>query len=514
MLMRIVRLSLALLLTAALAAACVTDDTTEGDYSRLTYITVDSTTVRPVYHINKNEMLTIEPRISQLGGAKPVSYTWEIDQEVYSNDPVFTYHGDRLGSYHCRLILANEDGRTFVPFTLNVNSPYEEGLTVLSRDTDGRSRLSFMLTPTDDSVVPQFYDEDCFSTNNPDVMLASNAIDMAQSSGTLIIACQGQVTSDGLQQAAGAADRATLYYLNDKTFVVENMVSAPEYPDFVPTRMHVPSVGLSGATYPVLTQCGKVYEFSSTEGALSQARLLQGVYAPSSMMEDPGNGRYYNMVFWDKEVGDLCQLYNGYGPYYCSRTYNCTRDRCTGSDNYFQNRDFVQVVSIDRTDEQAITASARMLVITRNSFMYQKTIMAPGFWEYNYDTSETVLIDNGGTQTAGFGQSNFTETTPCIANMTYYSLLYGVGNKVYKWNFTSSQYLTDAQVLQTVGSDQAVITAFVQSADHRQTFVAFYEPGQSGLNGSIWVIDTDRGDVLRRYDNVCYQPVKMLYKKK
>lgn len=501
-----------LLMTAALTA-CVSDDSTTGDLTSLSLIKVDSTSISSTYHINKNETLTIEPHFSQTNAAKPVSYTWEINQEVYSTEPVFKYRGDRLGSYNCRLILANDDGRTFFHFTLNVNSPYEEGLTVLSHDADGHSRLSFMLTPTDGSK-PQFYDEDCFAVNNPDMAMVSNAVDMTQSSGTLIIACQGQLSSDGLRQAGNSDDQATIYYLNDKTFVIENMLSAPEYPDFVPTRMHIPSVGLSGASYPILTRCGKVFEFSSTEGALSEARLLQGIFAPSSMIEDPGAGRYYNIVFWDTEVGDLCHLYNGYGPYFCSKTYNCTRDKCSGSNNYFLNRSFVQVVPIDRTDAQKTTSTARMLVITRNSFMYQKTIMSPSFWEYNYDTAETVLVDNGGTQTAGFGESNFTETTPCIANMTFYSLLYGVGNQVFKWNFTSSQDLTNAQVLQTVGSSEAIITDFAQSADHRRTYVAFYEPGQTGLNGSVWVIDTDKGDILQKYDNISYQPVKLLYKMK
>ena len=43
---------------------------------------------------------------------------------------------------------------------------------------------------------------------------------------------------------------------------------------------------------------------------------------------------------------------------------------------------------------------------------------------------------------------------------------------------------------------------------------AFYEPDQEGLNGSVWVFDTDKGTVLEKYDNVCYEPVKMFYKKR
>jgi hypothetical protein len=60
----------------------------------------------------------------------------------------------------------------------------------------------------------------------------------------------------------------------------------------------------------------------------------------------------------------------------------------------------------------------------------------------------------------------------------------------------------------------AVITDFEISADHLKTYVAFYEPHKEGLNGSVWVFDTNSGEVLEQYNNVCYQPVKVMYKKK
>ena len=100
-------------------------------------------------------------------------------------------------------------------------------------------------------------------------------------------------------------------------------------------------------------------------------------------------------------------------------------------------------------------------------------------------------------------------------------MLFPDGNKVMKWYYNKETkddgkiyYLEDAEVLCTIGSNKAVITAFEISDDHKQTYVAFYEPEQEGKNGSVWVINTDTGEVLEKYDNVCYQPVKIIYKKK
>ena len=96
-------------------------------------------------------------------------------------------------------------------------------------------------------------------------------------------------------------------------------------------------------------------------------------------------------------------------------------------------------------------------------------------------------------------------------------MLFADGNQIRQWNYSSSKAedeINNAKVLQTLGSESAVITSMSLSADHKKTYVAFYEPDKSGLNGSVWIIDTDNGNILDRYDNVCYQPVKVIYKKK
>ena len=115
------------------------------------------------------------------------------------------------------------------------------------------------------------------------------------------------------------------------------------------------------------------------------------------------------------------------------------------------------------------------------------------------------------------GQLALSENTPCVANKTYSSMLFADGNKVMKWYYLNDAYLENAVELLQVGSDEAIITSFDISADHKQTYVSFYEPnqeGKEGKNGSVWVFDTNSGEVLEQYDNVCYQPVKVLYKKK
>ncbi len=491
-------------------SSCISDDTTLPTRP-LSEISIDGG-ITAEYNISKNEPLHIKPVVSQENAPKPLSYTWEVNQEVFSHDEEFVFPAKELGKFLCRLIVENEDGKTFYPFIINVNSPYEEGIALLSQDPSGVSMLSFMLTPTDGSER-HFSSGDCFTLNNEGTPFADRCIDMVQSSGSLIVACQGSRSTPN--EEAGAESVPTIYYLNEKTLVAENIVTVTEYDDFVPTHLVIPSVGASGVAYPILCENGSVYEFSTTEGAVSKPTNFRYKYAQTCLAHDDGGaGWSFDLVFWDKEKGDLCDLYSGYGPYYCSTQYLLTRDNVDATTNYFANNDIVKIVNIDLTAKQKRTDESEMLVLTKNAFMTRKTILSTGFWVYDNQLAAAKLWDNGGTSTACIGTNVINEQTPCVANKTYYSMLFGSGNKVRRWNYATSQSLADAETLQTFGSDKAIVTDLVISDDHLTTYVAFYEPDQPGLNGSVYVINTDTGDILERHDNICYKPVRMIYKKK
>lgn len=483
-------------------ASCFKDETTDGD-GAISEIIIEEGSVRDEYDIDKNETLVIHPVIRQTNQDKPVTYTWEIDLKAYSHEEDFVYVGNRLGAYQCRLIVENEDGKTFFPFKLNVNSPYEEGITVLSSDKEGHSMLSFMLKQREAGVEDHFDEGDCFSLNNPDMDFAPNVADMVQCDGSLIVACQGKGTADC---------PGTIYYLNEKTFVVENMLTAPEYPEFKPTRLCIPANGYAGVSYPILSENGAVYEFSTSESALTQALKFQSRYAQASVVYS-GTNRY-NIVLWDEEVGGLCQLMNNYGPYYCSNTYLCSQEQCTGSVNYFNGMEFVTMCMPRLPQNASSEEIPMMVVVVRNGTLYYKVVMFSGFWRTNMETLTNVLYTEGGLKICNIGNCNLTNESPMVASRVYYALLYGDGNKVYKWNYTTSQFLNQVPQHAEVGTANAVITAMELSLDQTETFVAFYEPEEEGLNGHVWVIDTDRGTVLRKYDNVCYRPVKIMYKKR
>ncbi len=483
-------------------ASCIKDDSTVGT-GAISEILIEEGSVKELYDIDKNEVLTISPKCRQTHADKALGYTWEIDQKVYSHEPEFVYTGDKLGSYDCRLIVENEDGKTFFPFKLNVNSPYEEGITVLSCDAQGKSMLSFMLKQRVEGVEDHFEDGDCFAKNNPDVVFASNVSDMIQCDGNLIISCQGG--ADGTP--------ASIYYLNEKTFVMQNYIDASDYPDFKPVSLAIPANGFAGISYPILNEDGSVYEISVSEGVVVPSSKLKNEYAPVCAVNGV-SGAAFNLFFWDVTHSGFCQIMNGYGPYYCSKTYLLDESKLDDTNNYFSDREFVAMFMPRVPQGAPSTEVPTVVVVTKKGPLYQKVILSTKFWNQDMDAGTIVLADNGGQKLCGMAEHKLKSTSPMVASRLYYTLYFSEGNKVYTWNYTTSQLLNQVKEYCAPGTSQAVVTGMELSQDQQELFVAFYEPGETGLNGHVWVYDTQEGRLLRKYDNVCYRPVKIMYKKK
>ncbi len=496
--MRLRHLFVVVAITASLVS-CFKDDTTLGT-GAISEIMVDS--ISEVYNINQNDTLIITPYITQTNHPKEISYTWEMDLEHYSDSCCFVFIGKQFGSYNCRLIVENSDGKTFFPFVVHVNTIYEEGLTILSKDANGKAMLSFMLTPPDGNPIG-FMKGDQFSINNEEPF-ADNPTDMLQSDGRLIIACQG--SNDG-------SIPATIYSLNEKTFFLENMASAPSFTDFKPVVLGIPSDTYDGRPYPIICEGGNTYEYSTNEAVISKPTLLPYTYSQNAFIYTKGEGTY-NFLCWDKDINALCQVNNGYDPYYFGSTYLMSRkpiEEDEEKNNPLYGHEFLKMTLIEQHD--TIKTTPKALVITKkNEKDFYKTLLSIEFWEDVNGKTEMVGEVPQRPLRQSSGQLTLSENTPCVANKLYASLLFADGNKVYRWYYDLAAIKVDN--IQTIGTESAIITAMSLSPDLTKTYVAFYEPEQTGLNGSVWVIDTDKGTILNKYDNVCYQPVKTIYKKK
>lgn len=494
--------------------SCAKDDTTLGG-NPISEIVIKEGSVQPQYNLSKNETLVINPIVSQSIPGKELSYEWEVAHKIVSTSQEFTYLCNELGSFDCRLIVSNEDGKAFASFTINVNTNYEEGLVIISNSPDGESMVSFMLHDTETNE-DYFYDYDVFNKNNPEIGLASNISDAIISNGSLILSCKGDTGTS-----------PTIYYLNEKTMELENYVAVPEYEGFSPLQLIVCSVAFPGASYPVLSDDGKVYDFASTEGTVVESSKFPSLYdTDTSVFYDSGTGTSYNIFFWDKADKVLVTMFNGYGGYYCLPAYEERSDRgnINPTSNIFApGNDTPIAMFIPRYKTAELLRDTPLLyVITESNGRLRRTALNKSVWVYNSDDGKNHFdLRESFTDIGEVSQSNLEKGTPMIASNTNKSLFFAKGNVIYRWHYPQGN-ITSATVFTKVGNNASVIKSMDLSADQSILYVASYDSSKDGKNGSCHIIPINMtssteeiyaGETID-FNGISYQPVKILYKKK
>lgn len=505
-----------IMIAAILLASCASDDTDLGGRA-ISMIAIDSTSIQAEYNQNKNDVVVIEPLVSQSQAGQELRYEWEINHEVYSTEPVLRYSCTQLGAFDCRLIVSNDDGKAFSTFRINVNTPYEEGLVIISNAPDGKSMLSFMLHNTD-GTPDTFAEGDVFSLNNPEVKFASNVNEVAQSNGSLILACNGNPS---------AGEPVTIYYLNEKTLDLENYVAMPEYPDFQPQSMMLSKAAYPGASYPTLSSNGKVYEFASTEGTVVTSTKFSYTYDTDVYAYfDDGTGRNYNIFLWDTELGIPVTMFNGYGGYYCIADWGTCANRTavTPQTNLFAaGADEPVAMFIPRfTKVQLVLATPQIYIITQSGNQLRRTALDKDVWGYDIEEAKNKFLLRESLAPIGMvGTVPFEKGMPMIASNTHKRLFYAIGNRIYHWNYQQTT-LAQARLFATVGDAGTVIKGFELSTDQKTLYVAAYNPAESGLNGSCYIIPINQSGTTQEitagettaHEHISYNPVKIIYKQK
>lgn len=461
-----------ILLIGLFVTSCFDDDST-FDTTRISEISIDTTKLLKVYDIDKNEELSIDitQYVTQTDNSLPLSYEWDMDYKLYSDSSVLHLVGHDLGKFPMRVKVSNKYGSAFYQFTLNVNSPYEEGITVLSEAGDKTSMLSFLRTGDKGELLENGeFETHCLMLNNPDVSFPKVPTDIAKRDKQLFISFK---------------EKPSIYIVNTKTFELENIVEASEYPDFVPERLLLPDN--AARTAVALCENGKVYNLATLEGIILPHTYLTATYSVAYTYFGGYNPSYY---LWDTDFQSLC-FYNGYGT------------------NYFQNFGPVwegehEAVAIfeDKKDDS-------FTVLTKRDGVYWKTTLGNNLLVYDEDYN-LIGIDIRDKKTVV--GSPALEGTPYVGSPLYQELIYAQGNKLYRWYYSDLEFPTTPWA--TIDLPGAKITSLAISPDEKQIYVGVYQPGESGLNGHIYILDSNKGTLIDSFQNVGYKPVRIIYKVK
>lgn len=459
-----------------LLISCNKDDTT-ADTRVLSEIGIVFNEVKePVLDMERDEVLTIDPVISQTEQEKGLKYEWEINYQVFSTEKKLVYPCSKLGSYLVRLKVSNDDGSTFKSFKLNVNSAYEEGLMVLAENEIGEGTLAFMRKYTDSEIANgrvESFVNNCFTLNNPDLKLGKFPTDIAKRVSQIYISSKGE---------------QKIYILNDKTFELEAQITASDLPGFKPVKMSVPDN--LGRDAWILCEQGKIYKVALLEFLVSSHSAFPvNVVEKSALGYDDNNAYSY---YWSNERSRLEQI-NYYIDYYGLAT----------SGDQFKGQRMVQFFYAKALK----AADDRLYVITNdpaNPSVYRKTV---------YDNLATKLVNLTLKEEAdltGGISATLNANSIIESNATYRKLLYANGNKIYSWFYTG----TTSASAPFITIDAGVVTSMSQTPDGKILYVGVYNSASAGLKGSVYVYNMDTGALIKKHEGVTDKPVKLFYKKK
>ena len=463
------------------AAACFEDESTM-DTVRISEITIDTLKIQKVYNVDQHEELSIPTKdiVSESEAQLPLRYEWDVNYNFYSDSSVFYYVGSELGSFPVRLKVSNDHGSSFYEFTVNVNSPYETGIAILSENGEGEPLLSIMRELSDKEIgegVERTFKTNCLAINNPDIEFPKYPTDLVSHQNQLFISFKGI---------------PSIYMLNSKVLNVESVIEENDE-NFIPTKILLPAKYTKGN---VLTESGKVYSISTKEGVVLANSSFPSIY--NERMALMNEGYQIGYMLWDRNNSAIIYELGGY--------------------NYYSTRD--EEANVDLTGHTPIALYFRdntfCTLLSQKDGVFMKTTISKNFYdtEYNDDWTEWWnvfnLVDD---RTPINGSPELTAETPSANCKTYQSFYYAIGNKIYRWYYnTETSFPT--QPWRTIELDGAEITSLSVDPDDKQLYVGVYQPAQPELNGSFYILNADTGkDAEGPWLNVAYKPLKIIYKK-
>ncbi|WP_303181824.1 hypothetical protein [uncultured Butyricimonas sp.] len=171
------------------------------------------------------ELVVNHVKVEQSGEELPLTYEWAYGElnmssgalkpypikdtlHVVSTELELNYAFRKLGTFGLRLKVDNGETTEFKYFVLQIDTEYAEGITMLSKNSEGKGRLSFMKTLTREEISAgkePYFQDDIMEVCNPDMEL-KNVTDMIQHDGRLMIS---------------SGSDARIYNMDSRTFGIE-----------------------------------------------------------------------------------------------------------------------------------------------------------------------------------------------------------------------------------------------------------------------------------------------------
>ena len=453
------------------AVACLDDSSSLGD-RELSGITISAPYDTLTAYFGE-EFVISHLSVEQSGEELPLAYEWSYgtlntDEDgmasypikdslhIVSHDPELKYAFRELGTFGLRLRVDNGETIQYKYFVIQVDTEFSEGITILSRDEDGKGRISFMRTLTKEEIntgkVPVFR-TDIMELINPGTKM-EDVTDMVQVNNRLLV-CSG--------------DAGRIYNMDSRTFDIEGMTS---FKELYPGCAFVKFAGVSATNNIYLVsrdRRGYVYDYVLDELMLTGYFKDLDVDAAVSV-DRPVFVNYETSVFYSLSLGEINSSLNRYVD------FNIWGICAVGSSVYVM---------------------ATYKVMPSYIYLSQTTFSLGNPTILQFYDSPVSLKVNRNSLLAG------SKSCSCL----YYTCEDGI----YYWDL-KKQLSTTPVISIPVGME---ITSLSMNPDGTLLYVGLYEKeGTEALKGHLYVYDVKTSILISQYRNIADKPVAIIYKER
>lgn len=434
---------------------------------------------------------------------REVSYEWSYGQpadgktvadhifktgtiENVSTSPTIDYTFTKLGTFILRLRADNGESIQYKYFTLNVNSGYDEGVTILSNGESGDGHLTFIKTLTSEEATAgkQEVFPDVFSSINPGQTLR-NGKELFMSNATV-----KKVDYSGLLIATDD-ENGTMWHMEAKTFQLfkkSSMLSA-------------------GSRFKAFGG-----ELASTSGF---AAFILGenshIYRYDMMMGD-----YTDMT----DIKPMTRIFGGLSRtsatsesvratiYYTDDTL-CLRRNASAGAVYYSEKGY------------SVVNMATMRTAKKNGLyvLFRKKENPDEYLIRNTDgVGGSGTFKNWGTS-VNFTTSDLKmdEDSKFVNTKHSADVYYTFQNAIYRWSLISAPATKPTITLPAGEQIRDIATNFKgrgKGDDGEDLlYVVTYNPSRAGdKKGSLYVYSFSDDSLVRSYEGICDDPVSVLYK--
>ena len=451
--------------------ACLDDQSSLGN-RELSEITISAPHDTLTAYFGE-EFVVSHLSVEQSGEELPLAYEWSYgtlntDEDgmasypikdslhIVSHDPELKYAFRELGTFGLRLRVDNGETIRYKYFVLQVDTEFSEGITILSRDGDGKGRISFMRTLTKEEIntgkVPVFR-TDIMELINPGTKM-EDVTDMVQVNNRLLV-CSG--------------DAGRIYNMDSRTFDIEGMTS---FKELYPGCAFVKFAGVSANNNIYLVsrdRRGYVYDYVLDELMLTEYFKDLDVDAAVSV-DRPVFVNYETSEFYSLSLGGVNSSLNRYVD------FNIWGICAVGSSVYVM---------------------ATYKVMPSCIYLSQTTFSLGNPTILQFYDSPVSLKVNRNSLLAG------SKSCSCL----YYTCEDGI----YYWDL-KKQLSTTPVISIPVGME---ITSLSMNPDGTLLYVGLYEKeGTEALKGHLYVYDVKTSVLVNQCHNIADKPIAIVYKER